>query len=179
MNEAAQPRDAVLTLEWEYITGMPEGYKRTTPVWIDIDGVCSEHGSEVAPPKDNKTFAFEMETPWITPVSGQVVCTAGHLHDGGVDLQIIKNGEAVCDSPARYGESAGYIETTQMEMDGMAMDMEMLHISSMGGCSDLSTREGDGWTVRANYDFGRHEPMMDGQGGFAPVMGIALLYIAT
>lgn len=164
MNEVMEARDAVLTIDWEYLPGRPRDHKLVTLVWLDIDGVCSIHGSELHPPNDMTIFSFEMQEPWMTTTSaaGEIIVGFGHLHDGGVDIQIIKNGETIFDSIARYGESAGYVQVTEMEMDGKKMAMEMTHISSMSELSNIKTEAGDRWTVKANYDFGKHQAMMEG-----------------
>lgn len=165
MNEVLEARDAFLTIEWEYLPAVPRGFRPVTIVWLDIAGNCG--GSDLTPPNSTTMFSFETEEPWtIGPGSaGEVVLTAGHVNDGGVDLQLIRDGEVACDSVAGYGESAGYVDT------------RMMHISSMSECSGLTVQVGDKWSVKANYDFDKHEPMMEGS-NLAPVMGIGVLYIA-
>lgn len=56
--------------------------------------------------------------------------------------------------------------------------MDMIHISNMSACSDIGRmREGQNWSVRADYDFTKNVPMrMDGAP--SPIMGIALLYVS-
>jgi hypothetical protein len=174
MNQSPQPRPAVLTLDWEFLPSLPADSLPTVPIWLDIDGVCGAHGSELPPPADQPVFALAMSSPWTATLSGKVIFTAGHLHDGGTELEIVRGGTTVCSSVARYGEEAGFVGLEQM---GDGMEMEMEHISSMSGCAGLGFGEGEEWAVRAKYDFGRHEPMMDG-GKAAGVMGIALMYVA-
>ncbi|KAB5543063.1 hypothetical protein GE09DRAFT_237012 [Coniochaeta sp. 2T2.1] len=169
MNEVPQPRDAILTIELQYLPTVPLGFKPLTPIWLDIDDEfgCGERGSELPPPDDTETFSFGMDDhhPWTVPFDGTVVLVGGHIHDGGLNLEFRRDGEVVCDSVARYGESEGYV------------DGRMAHISSMGTCTGIEVRRGERWTVRANYDFGRWMPMMEGE-RVASVMGIGLLYVA-
>jgi hypothetical protein len=166
MNEVKETRDAILTLDWGYITGAPADFHPLSIVWLDVDGAngCDEDVKDPLPPKDTMKFSLEMSNPWTMATSGQVILTGGHLHDGGVDLQVIRNGETVCDSAAEYGESPGYV------------DAKMMHISSMSTCSNLMVEQGDEWWVRANYDVEKYSLMMEGPTP-APVMGISILYI--
>jgi hypothetical protein len=167
MNEVTEARDAVLTIEWGYLPSRPQDFRPVTIVWLDVHGGngCVKNGSDLLSPDGTATFSSEMPNPWTMTSSGRVVVAAGHLHDSGVDMQTMKNGEVVCDSVAGYGESAGFV------------DAKMVHISSMSKCDTLTVREGDKWSVKANYNFENHSPMMEGLTP-APVMGIAMLYIA-
>ena len=164
MNEVPETRDAVVTVEFEYLPAQTRGVQPVRTVWLDIDGVCDANNAEVPPPTDRTTFSLAMEDHWTMSLSGEVVSFMNHLHDGGLSLQVIKSGKTVCDSAARYGESAGFV------------DAKMPHISSMSECPDLTVQEGEKWWVKARYDFDKHSPMMEGSTP-APVMGIALLYI--
>lgn len=148
MNEAPEARDAVLSLEWTVVDGRPDGWRVVVPVWLDVDGVCGEHGSEIEPPS-NKTFTLVQEDVWRADLEGEVVFGGGHVHDGGTGLEIVRNGVVVCDSVAGYAESEGYVQMVDMVM-------EMEHISSMRTCAGFRVDKGDEWRVRADYDFGKH-----------------------
>ncbi len=66
--------------------------------------------------------------------------------------------------------------TTGMGINGT---MDMVHLSNMSDCSSLGKMNiGEGWSVRADYDFNIHSPMLNDDGTVAPVMGIGLLYVA-
>jgi len=164
MNEVPETRDAVVTVEFEYLPAQSHEFRPVKTVWLDIDGVCDENRAEVPPPANLTTFSLGMEDHWTMDLSGEVVSFMNHLHDGGLNLQVIRNGKTACDSAARYGESTGFV------------DAKMTHISSMSECPDLTVQRGEKWWVKANYDFVKHSPMMEGSTP-APVMGIALLYI--
>lgn len=184
MNEIPEPRDAVLTLAWETVPGLPEGFEVAIPIWLDIDGACHPHEAEVSVPNNTRAFSFVMDPPWTANFSAKTLVVAGHLHDGGENLEIMKNGQPYCNSVAKYGESAGYISGMPampgMNMGGsMPRAMSTSHISSMSGCSAQEPiKPGDRWSVRANYNLTEHAPMMEQENIPAPIMGIGFMYIA-
>jgi len=182
MNEAEEAREVVVTIDWEYVPGTAQGFQSTVPVWIDVDGVCGSftNGSEVAVP-DSPVFDLSMEPSWTTNVAGEVVLIMPHLHDGGVVLDIAKNDKSVCSRTAQYGESPGFISPMMqgMQMD-MGMDMDMLHISSMETCTGVGRTEvGDKWSIKAAYNMTQHPGMIGEDMKRAPVMGLAIMFIAV
>jgi hypothetical protein len=175
MNETDDPRQAVLTIDWEYVPAgdAAKNFKGVSPFWIDIDGSCGAftNGSEYAAPNDN-VFQAAIE-PYTSNVTGQVRFILNHLHDGGIHQQVTKNGKILCDGSAKYGQSPGFYSP----MEGMPDMAGVAHISSLGGCFDVGqTVPGDQWSGTAFYDFTAHEGMMQGT-SLAPVMGIAVLFI--
>lgn len=57
--------------------------------------------------------------------------------------------------------------------------MDMEHISSMSSCVNLGAiKPGEQWAVQADYNLTAHAPMVEADGTPAPVMGIALFYVA-
>ena len=178
MNETEDPRDAVVTMTYEYIEGSPQDFYKLTPVWLDIDS-C---GNSERPAFPNTTFNYTMDPPWTANFSGKLVALGGHLHDGGTHLDITKNNVTVCDSVATYGGSAGYVETSMpagMTMNA-SMGMDMVHISSMSGCTnDGMVNVGDEWSVTAFYNTSEYAPMQNSDGTLAEIMGISLMYVAV
>jgi hypothetical protein len=54
------------------------------------------------------------------------------------------------------------------------------HISTMSVCWDLGRiSSDDGIYITASYDFSQHEPMKSASGDIAPVMGIAIAFLAA
>lgn len=168
MNELETPQDAILTITYEYIPDTPRGFEALTPIWLDI-GDCKD--SEV--PVPNGAVTFEPSSPaWTSTISGRVVTTVSHLHDGGIHLHTTRNGETVCTSTSVY--SHGNIRGKEA-MPGMSME----HISFMSPCDNYGRiRIGEKWGVNAHYDFGAHSPMPDRSGNVDGVMGIAVVYVA-
>jgi hypothetical protein len=178
MNELPTARDVVLTITYEFIPTKPSHFRTVTPIWLDVTGVCGN--SDYSVPANVSSFSVTAPA-WTSNITGEVVFTAGHVHDGGTMLSILKRNDSVCDSNATYGASPGYVESMGSGMGTMSSKwgMDMVHISNMTECTDIGKiKEGQNWSVKATYDFEAHAPMVDMDGAPSPVMGIALLYVA-
>ena len=180
MNVANHSRDAVITYEWDYVAGSPDEYARLTPLWLDVSGICGS--ADVTVPSGQDTFTYKLEPPWRSTISGEVLLTGGHVHDGGIRTELIKNGQVICDSVAGYGERPEFMEPADgMNMDmgaGINRSMEIAHMSSMTVCRGLGpAKVGDEWSVHAFYNLTEHRPMM-GSGAPLDVMGNVMVYIA-
>jgi hypothetical protein len=176
MNETVEPRDAVVTITFEYIPTVPSGFDLVTPVWLDI-GNCT---TSDMPAQANTTFEYS-SVPWTSDISGQILDVGGHIHDGGTYIEVLQNNKMICNCSAAYGQSEGYIETAPMNMSmmNMGMGMDMVHISSIASCSNDGTlKKGDTLGVTAHYNTSEYAPMMNSDGSPAPIMGISLLYVA-
>ena len=165
MNMADKPRDAILTMTYEFVPSFPEGFDKVKSYWLDING-C---GSSSFPAKPEETFEYS-SPPWKSPSAGRVLFSLSHLHDGGTHAELMKNGEVVCNAKARYASCGGD--------DSSASSAGMEHISSISDCADLgSTEPGDEWSIAAYYDTTKHRPMTNMDGSLEPVMGISLVYV--
>jgi hypothetical protein len=177
MNENPQNRSAVLTVDYEFIPAnpFPPSFQNLTSAWLDVGG-C--RNSDV-PVVNNSTFTINTPTSWTVPNnlfphgSGQTIFTEGHLHDGGTHVEILRNDETICTSSATYGGTSGFV------------DSDMAHISSMTSCGvnepsveDNVVREGEKFDLRAHYDLSSHKGLLEPDGTMAPVMGIAIIYMA-
>lgn len=176
MNEIEEPRPVVVTITYEYIPNPPQSFSRVTPVWLDI-GNCTDSDM---PAFNDTTFQYSMNPPWKANFAGRVTFTGGHLHDGGTHLTILQNNNTICDSVASYGLTPGYIEPAgSMNMSGMNMGMSMMDISNMSSCENTGVvNVGDEFSVTAYYNTSEYAPMLNSDGTLAPIMGIALIYIA-
>jgi hypothetical protein len=186
MNQAMVNQTAVPTIEYEFIHGSPDGFYKTTPIWMDIGGCMSSD----QPAKTNDTFSYT--SPMYTVnFTGAVIAEGAHLHDGGTTLVINKNNKTECLCSAYYGQSAGYYDApgTMYIMDpdddnddpfGEADMDQMDHISSISGCYAPSgmLQPGDEISITANYDFTEHMPMLNTDGSTADIMGISIIYTA-
>lgn len=155
----------VLTITYEYIQGRrPKEFSSVTPYWLD-DGSCRTSN---LPAYRNTTFRFT-STPTMGFPKGQLTFVAGHLHDGGTHIDLVKNGQVLCSLDATYG---GYRYLS-------AADSAMEHITRIATCELAGkTALDDKWSVVAHYDTTLHEPMSTMDGSLEPVMGIILLYVA-
>jgi hypothetical protein len=174
MNTEMVNQTAIVTITYEYVPGFPSSFHKVTPIWLDITG-CGTDSEEQAM---NNT-AFHYTSPvWTANATGRVVAAIGHIHDGGVNLDITKNNSTLCDSVAAYGQNSGYIDPSGMSMPGMPMGSMGTHISSLSQCSTGQVNLGDNLTVTAFYNTTEYKPMTDTDGSLANVMGIAVLFLA-
>jgi hypothetical protein len=173
MNTAMVNQTAIVTITYEYLPGLPSNFHKVTPIWMDITG-CG--GSE-APTKNDTAFQYTSPV-WTANATGRVTSAIGHLHDGGVHLDITKNNSTMCDCAAAYGQDPGYVDPSGMNMPGMPMMNMGMHISSLSECSTGQINLGDNLTVTAFYNTTEYTPMTNTDGSLAPIMGIALLYLA-
>lgn len=177
MNMAAQPQSVRMSMTYEYVpAAQAQGYREVLPVWMDITG-C---GVSSAPAKKG---VYQYTSPeWTSNVNGEFKQAAGHVHDGGTDVQIFKNGKPVCVSKMLYGHRrTGY---GPMPMGEMSKNMDMqedqpnVHISDAGICYNFGTiKVGDKMQLTAYYD-GTLHPQMKRKGGLDPIMGISIVYVA-
>ncbi len=69
--------------------------------------------------------------------------------------------------------------STSTSMAGMNMGSDTVHISSISTCNNLGTvGVGDVFSVTAYYNATEHPLMTNTDGSLAPIMGIALVYVA-
>ena len=196
------PRDAVLTVTWEYIPSVPAGFDKVKPLWLDIGG-C---GSSDLPAKANQAFQYTDPSPWTSNIAGRITAMIGHLHDGGTHLTATKNNTVMCDFVATYGQNPAYIDggsmgmsssmsgmsmqpeattsasmpmSTSTSMAGMNMGNDTVHISSISTCHNVGIIGiGDILSVTAYYNSTEYALMTNTNGTLAPIMGIALVYVA-
>jgi hypothetical protein len=181
MNMTNAPKQVYITVEFGYAPLSTPGIRPFTPLWLDVAGCIS---ASAVPARPGQKYTLR-SMPIVSQNVGKMLGVGGHLHDGGVNLLVKKNGGVICDSQATYGGKPEYIEgSTSLEMPGMA------HLSEMSRCQ--GTREapvtninlGDSFVIEANYDFTPTGPAQghDHGGGGAqpvphPVMGIAIAYL--
>jgi hypothetical protein len=173
MNENTTAKTVYLTIEYQYAP-LSSTMRDVQPVWLD----AAQCGTSETPAK---TGVYQVSSvPWRFTVAGRVVLGGGHLHDGGTNLTIDRNGQTVCDSVATYGGPAG----GGMDHGGGGMNHGGMnpgggqHIIAMSPCPfDLTFDVGDMITIHGHYDDVKH-PQMNHDGALHSVMAIAILYLA-
>lgn len=168
----------LVTQTYDILDGpLPAGWKETKTVFLDVKS-CGT--SESSPPAGQQSFLLESK-PWTPNIEGKILNAGGHLHDGGVYVDLTANAtDKLCRSTARYSEKPDYIwRGTTMDGEKVARD----HISSMGGCEtkELAGREmkrDQSWVIKAQYDFNQKAGNEEG-GKMAEVMGIAIVLVAV
>ena len=104
MNTAMVNQTAFVIITYEYISLSPSFFRKGVPVFIDIGG-CP--GYDLAAHADT-TFDYT-SSPWTSTVSGKITTFAGHLHDSGVNIDILRNNQSVCNDVASYGHTPEYV----------------------------------------------------------------------
>jgi hypothetical protein len=87
--------------------------------------------------------------PWTVAKAGYIYNAHAHLHDGGVNVQLFKNGALVCSSEAIYG--GGQSTTT---VDGKKWET----IQGYEFCTKpIEVIPGDILVLESNYDLIKHQ----------------------
>jgi hypothetical protein len=141
MNENKQDKIVYLTMTYDFIEGRPEGFSNFRSIWLDIVE-CGT--SEKAAPKGKDKFV-EKKT-WVANLDGDILGMGGHLHDGGVNLEVRVDNEIECDSVATYGVTPGGKSGGMMGGDGMGAMGRMISTVSRfaSGNSNASLEKRDG-----------------------------------
>jgi len=172
MNLDPKEKYVWLTITYEYLEGKHPNMMGAHQLFLSIgpscSGVVNPYGASnltMSGQPKNKVFS-EKSIPWKSPVDGIILGTGGHLHDGGVSLEVLRNEKPLCDSVATYSRSAG-------GMGGMSSGSGM-HIQDMAQCGNLGPlRKGDKIGLVANYNFNLHQGMLNKNGQLDEVMGMA------
>ena len=165
MHETEAQDDIVVSITYEYVTrANAPGFFPITAYWLDVGG-C-EDSSQPAHP--DSTFIYTSPTLLGTQ-RGTITFVGGHLHDGGTNINLMKNGKVVCSAGATY--------EAYKNVEGIGSTE---HIVNIGTCPmPGKTKPGDSWLIKAYYDTSLHEPMTLMDGSLEPVMGIMLAYVAN
>jgi len=170
MNESKQAATYYIEMTYEWVPSSTSGYKAIKMAWLDVTG-CGVSDTPA------RVGNYELKSPgWRATYSGRLLSATGHTHDGGHEVTIYKNGQAVCKSLQIYGRKPAFIGG--MDMPGMP-GMKMTHISDTGSCVDFGDiKPGDSLVVGARYNTSAHplNKNMNGRGN-APIMGISQVYI--
>lgn len=174
MNEAVKPITVYTTMIFEYVPKTTPGYKEARLVWVDVTN-CAKT-SDFNPEKG----VYEKQSKGFTMYhDGELLFAQGHMHDGGVRVELLVNGKVTCNSKQIYGNRRGhYIEAT----DGSIIEHSVMppgsHISDVGVCKDWGTvKKGDILSVKAYFDAVSHMQMLNGKGQLEPQMGLMWTFI--
>jgi len=182
MNLNTVVKSVYLTVDFEYIPGdLPKGFKRAHAMWLDVTG-CGI--SSVNPPAKQR-FTLSSRK-WTVGYNGDMLGVGGHLHDGGVVLNVYKNQEKICISTAKYGMGGGHGHgrrgiggLEKRQGNGPSSDGKS-HIQEMSTCRDMGrVKSSDQIWIDAEYDYQKHAGMTSKTGKNTEVMGIAIMYLAS
>lgn len=164
MNWETTEKEVEVRITFKYATGSDANNRENLrPVWLDLDQ-CSLD-SEVSVPSGEES---DSHYDWEVNVPGDLIATAGHIHDHGVNVELTnesQEGALLCNSVAGFG-GTGY-ETPD----------EHPHVSSMGVCLAEEEKplaeleEGEELRLHAIYDVPEGHHQIDN------AMGIMIAYI--
>jgi hypothetical protein len=181
MNMSMEDKIVYLTVTYEYLDGPPRaGWMDIKPVWLDIDQ-CGM--SEVHPPQQSGKFTLTSK-PWQPNFEGIIGGVGGHVHEGGVNVEILATNETqVCDSVATYAETEGWVHhAPSRSMNGM--NIAKNHINGMTNCwlGEMKIKElkkTQNWIIKGNYDYDRYGGNLEEGGKQAEIMALALMFVAV
>lgn len=188
MNQAMYDQTVMVTITFEWIPGKQEDFFDVIPIWMDIGGCVYASDMPVKNPplySDENVFSWSSPT-YTSQFSGAFLGMSGHLHDGGVNVEIYKDlTRQLCNVVALYGQDPAYIDApgTSMTMPMSPMFNPMAHISNMSYCyaliDDPLISNGSLISITANYNFTEHMPMLTLDGDYDDIMGISIIYVAA
>jgi hypothetical protein len=200
MNESQLPRVVYLTMEWEYMDGVLDGFDLAIPVWLDVQGNCLNETTKIG--VGVNVFNVSMKSGWSPKFTGDLYRRSGHTHDGNVKQDVYLDGKIICENVPGYGESEGFIAHVGMyghEKEGTQPDPDhdhdepeepgrehdhnssdhIMHISSITGCKNLGKiGPSNKITLTTVYNMTAHTPMDAPSGGLEPIMGIEFMHVA-
>jgi hypothetical protein len=172
-NDVNVEKEVTFAIEFEYVQGKPAGWSNVRGIWMDI-APCSAHMSDIEPPKGQRKFTLE-GPEWTSTIDGTLQNTVGHMHDGGVQVQILVNNKAVCSSNAQYDTTPDYQPSQESVKLGA---VKSAHISKYTPCIAIGDiKKGDKLKLTASYDFDKYKPLENKIGNISHVMGVALLFV--
>lgn len=108
MNHSSEPKTVYFRYKVSWLPGTTEGIRPVTPVWLDMANCrTSEYSVPAGPSSSHWT--------WKSTITGRIVWTAGHVHDGGVRTTLTNatTGAHVCTAWAGYGTKPAYMGTIE------------------------------------------------------------------
>lgn len=180
MNMNMQDATVYITMTYDVIDGpLPAGWMDVKTVYLDANSCQS---SEVPSPPGKTQFTIQ-SSPWRPNVEGTIIDSIGHLHDGGIEIDIIaRPGQPLCQSVPQYSTKPDYVYRDV----GMAMHGDVTardHISEMKGCGPKDIQvprmsRDQSWYTVGKYDYSKRKANLEG-GEPSEVMAIAVILVAV
>ncbi|KAF1812361.1 hypothetical protein P152DRAFT_482383 [Eremomyces bilateralis CBS 781.70] len=191
LSSETQTVNMAITYEW-IPKARATGYRDVYMKWNDVGQPNAREGQ----------YSFKSRESAVT-VSGRLLYTNGHVHDGGTHTILYVDGKEACKSVMLYGrrpgfseagsEGAGATETPAAGHDAGAHEHRRdlvarqghgghagsLHISDSSTCVDFGdVRSGQKMHVEAFYDSDKY-PLMEHNGEKEKLMGIMRVYVGS
>jgi hypothetical protein len=103
MNHSAGPKSVFFQLKVRWSPAAAGGVRPLTPIWLDMNNCrTSEYAVPAGPSSSHWT--------WTSNLTGRIVATAGHVHDGGVRTTLTNQttGRHLCTSWAGWGQKSAF-----------------------------------------------------------------------
>ncbi|KAF2422404.1 hypothetical protein EJ08DRAFT_664872 [Tothia fuscella] len=168
INSDLEEKQVWVYMNYEHIPGKPVGHQQTKVAWLSADTPACQRKTDLETitasgdaklgageyyPPNEKSFTLTGK-PWTSPWNGNFVALGGHMHDGGVNIEIYQNNKLLCDSQAKYADGAGH---DMSGSGGHGNSAVSKHLASMSGCRNTNTvKKGDQFHIVVNYDFEKH-----------------------
>jgi len=183
MNLSPTARNVTLTIEYEYLPGIPANFDVIFPIWLDVKGNCLNESTGVPAASTTPVFTARSATGWTSPYAGDMILLVPHIHDGNTNQQIFLDGAKVCENIPAYGETAEFVSHNEDSGHGGGHDHgsseHTYHVSSITQCVNVGkVVPGNTFTITSSYDMKTHVPMKDHHGELEPIMGIEFLHLA-
>ncbi|KAF2669819.1 hypothetical protein BT63DRAFT_222806 [Microthyrium microscopicum] len=174
-----------LTLTWEIFDGPQPAMKDAHVIWMStINGLNCAKDAGVKNPfgETNLTAAgvpkvkafSEHSMPWTSPINGTMLGMGGHLHDGGMSIELYQNGKVLCETKATY--ASGPAAAGAMGSNHAGGD----HLSALSSCPLMKPlKVNDKFWLAANYDFTKHAGSVTESGDLDEIMGVGVILLVT
>jgi hypothetical protein len=108
MNHSAEPKTVFFTVKARWSPAAAGGILPVRPLWLDLNNCRT---SEYAVPAGPSSSHWA----WTSNVTGRIVTTGGHVHDGGIRTTLTNSttGEHLCTSWAGWGKKAAFQGTIE------------------------------------------------------------------
>lgn len=161
MNWQTTRKTVYVRVRFTYATGSDATSRdNVSPLWFDADG-CSTDSLITVPEGFSDTHRDIR-----SPITGNVVAAAGHIHDHGINVELTNNSASealICNSVAGYSRAGGY-ETP----DGRS------HVADMSTCVRdpvAAIRSGNTLRLHTLYE------VPAGHHGLEEMMGIMIAWV--
>jgi hypothetical protein len=149
VNYNPKPQKWYIAADFEYIQGRPEGTEDVSVTDFNVNNCLGFMTAGYRAPTGSTQFS-KTSPKFVMSTDGTILHAIGHLHDGGVKIQLLLNEQVVCDSVATYGGTQGAQKSGD---DGSKWES----ISSMSTCRDpIRVKKGDIITMVSVYDTKLH-----------------------
>jgi len=173
MSESSKPITVYMTMLFEWVPKSTPGYRAALDNYVDVTN-C---GFSSFPARTG--VYTKKGNPWTMKENAHLLFATGHVHDGGVKVELLQNGKVACSSKQLYANRrGGFVEPNSGSVIKSMVMPTGTHISDNAVCKDFGTvKKGDIMQVVAYYDSDTHVQMKTSKGGLEPQMGITHVYL--